>query len=80
MEDHGVVVDLLDGLQARCDQIVELREVAVCALIEGIRLVHHPLKAEHHIIGVEIPRWFEQSIGLPFHAMAEMEGVGQPVG
>ena len=41
---------------------------------------HWRSNAEHHVVGIEVARRLEVLGGLPLHALAQVEGVGQAVG
>ena len=79
-ELDGMVVDLLDRLQ----QIghADADEVLVGAAGHAVeRMVGLPLalEAEHHVVGVEVARRGEALGGLELDALAQVEGVLQPV-
>ena len=70
------VVDLVDRLQQR--RHAHVAEVVVRTagdLVIGAVVLPHPVEREQHVVGIEVPRRREGLVGMPLHALAQMEGV-----
>ena len=80
MEDHGVVIDLFDGLQqVRHVHAVEILILAAGNLVIGMLRIQLTREAVNHVFRVEIAARRKTVRRVKFHAFAEMERVGQTV-
>ncbi|MNF79424.1 hypothetical protein D3C84_616370 [compost metagenome] len=79
-EAHGVLVDFVDALDRFVQvHIGEVRGLGGIGFAERILRVEQALEGEQHVVGVEVAGRGEIVGGVEFHAVAQVEGVGEAV-
>ena len=80
-EFDGVIVDLFDrGNQIGHRHAVKIFPCAAGNTVVGVVVQTLTLKAEDHVVCVEVTGWREHVVGMELHALAQVERVFQTVG